>query len=216
VSVAPMSGRKAQAARNDTLIAEAARKVFVAEPSAPISAVAEEAGVGISALYRRYPSKEDLLRKVCADGLAVYTSIVEEAVDSADAPWETFERFMRRVVDADTHSITVALAGTFTPSAELNAAAEYSGGLNVTLIDRTKSAGVLRPDVTDADLGAVFEQLAAVHVPDPNRTRELRQRYLTIILDGLRIPPTTTPLPGEPPTLAERGERWIPKSKDLA
>ena len=68
-----LSGRQAQAARNDEVILAAARAVFVADPSAPISAVAERAGVGISALYRRYASKEELLRKLCSDGLARYS-----------------------------------------------------------------------------------------------------------------------------------------------
>jgi AcrR family transcriptional regulator len=204
-----MSGRKAQAARNDRLIVEAARKVFVAEPSAPVAAVAEAAGVGISALYRRYPSKEDLLRKVCADGLEIYTSIVSTAVEDTDGdPWEVFETFMRRAVEADTHSITVALAGTFPPSPELWAAAENSGRLNVELVERTRKAGVLRGDVSAADLGTIFEQLAAIHVEDPRRTNELRQRYLTLILDGMRLPPTTTPLPSEPPTAEENARRW--------
>lgn len=66
---APLSGRKAQAARNDQLIMASARAVFVADPSAPIAAVAEHAGVGISALYRRFPSKEELLRQLSLDGL---------------------------------------------------------------------------------------------------------------------------------------------------
>ena len=65
----PLSGRRAQAAVNDGVILEAARAVFTADPSAPISAVARHAGVGISALYRRYPGKEDLLRKLAGDGL---------------------------------------------------------------------------------------------------------------------------------------------------
>ena len=67
-----LPGRKSEAARNDGAILEAARAVFLADPKAPIAAVAERAGVGISALYRRYPSKEDLLRKLCADGLRRY------------------------------------------------------------------------------------------------------------------------------------------------
>ena len=68
----PMSGRRAEAARNDRRILDAARAVFVADPGAPIAAVAEHAGVGISALYRRYASKEELLRRLCGDGLKVY------------------------------------------------------------------------------------------------------------------------------------------------
>src|SRR5579859_7198979 len=95
----PLSGRRAQAARNDELILEAAREVFVANPQAPIAAVAERAGVGISALYRRYASKEDLLRRLCADGLARYIAGVEQALSENGDPWETFAGFMRRAVD---------------------------------------------------------------------------------------------------------------------
>jgi hypothetical protein len=62
---APLSGRQAEARRNDGLILEAAREVFVEDPDAPISAVAERAGVGIGALYRRYASKEEL--RACGD-----------------------------------------------------------------------------------------------------------------------------------------------------
>jgi AcrR family transcriptional regulator len=206
---APMSGRKAQALRNDAIIVEAARKVFVAEPSAPVAAVAEAAGVGISALYRRYPSKEDLLRKVCADGLEIYTAIVQAAVDDTDGdPWTAFETYMRRIVEADTHSITVVLAGTFTPSPELYAASERASALNIALIERAHEAGVLRTDVSEADLGVLFEQMAAVREGDAVRTNELRQRYLTLILDGLRVPPSITPLPGVAPTEEERARRW--------
>ena len=46
--------------------------MFVADPKAPIAAVAERAGVGISTLYRRYGSKEDLLYCLCSDGLDQY------------------------------------------------------------------------------------------------------------------------------------------------
>lgn len=207
---APLSGRKAQAARNDRLIVEAAREVFVADPTAPVAAVAERAGVGISALYRRYPSKEDLLRKLCADGLQLYTSIVETAVNDTGDPWEAFATYMRDVVDADTHSITMALAGTFTPSRELYEMSERAGRLNEELLLRTKLAGVIRQDLDAGDLGSLFEQMAVVHVGDADRTRELRHRYLTIVLDGLRVPPVITPLPSGPPTADEHAARWAP------
>ncbi|MFI7675710.1 TetR/AcrR family transcriptional regulator [Actinophytocola sp. NPDC049390] len=212
---APLSGRRAQAARNDGLIVEAAREVFVADPTAPIAAVAERAGVGISALYRRYPSKEDLLRKLCADGLALYTAIVEKAVDaitSGGDPWEVFATFMRDVVAADTHSITNALAGTFTPSPELYEMSARAGKLNDELLARTHRAGVIRADLEIGDLGALFGQLASVGVGDPARVADLRQRYLTIILDGLRVPPVTTDLPSHAPTLEERAGQWTPRS----
>ena len=94
-------------------------EVFVADPEAPISKVAQRAGVGISALYRRYASKEDLLRRLCADGLRSYIAAAEDALADEGDPWAAFAEFMRRVVDADTHSLTLRLAGTFTPTDEL-------------------------------------------------------------------------------------------------
>jgi AcrR family transcriptional regulator len=201
------SGRKAQAARNDDLILEAARDVFVADSGAPISAVAERAGVGISALYRRYASKEELLRKLCSDGLATYTALVEAALDESGDPWRVFATFMRAVVDADTHSLTLRLAGTFTPTEELGRAARRADELNNQLLDRFKTTGVVRPDIETADLGLIFEQLAAVRAGDDARTAELRNRYVALFLDGLRTRPGE-PLPGPPPTQEEIGRRW--------
>src|SRR5262245_11417429 len=115
----PLSGRRAQARRNDPRIREAAREVFTRDPEAPMSAVAARAGVGISALYRRYASKEDLLRQVARDGLAQYLEEAEvAAADERDA-WTAFVAFMERLLDAQTVAITMNLAGTFAPSEEL-------------------------------------------------------------------------------------------------
>src|SRR4029450_2814244 len=102
----PMSGRRAEAARNDQRILDAARAVFIADPGAPISAVAEHAGVGISALYRRYPSKEELLRKLCADGLRQYIQGAETALPDDGDPWQAFTRFLHRLVDIGSSSLT--------------------------------------------------------------------------------------------------------------
>ena len=59
---------------------EAAREVFLADPDSPISAVAERAGVGISALYRRYRSKDELLQRLATDGLQRYVDEAQAAV----------------------------------------------------------------------------------------------------------------------------------------
>src|SRR3954447_14076166 len=97
-----LSGRRGQAARNDVTILEAARAVLTADPTAPVSAVAQAAGVGISALYRRYPSKEALLAQLCLDGLQEYLSVVR-AAQTMDDPWDAFATFVRGIVAADVH-----------------------------------------------------------------------------------------------------------------
>ncbi|GAA4851074.1 TetR/AcrR family transcriptional regulator [Luteimicrobium xylanilyticum] len=205
--VAPLSGRRAQAARNDEAILDAARRVFVDDPEAPVAAVAHAAGVGISALYRRYPGKEDLLARLCLDGLRRFVEVATSA-EAVPDPWESFAAFVRGVVDADVHSLTVRLAGRFRPSAEHRALAAESGVLAGRILTRAQDAGVVRPDVTDEDLPMVYEQLTAVRLGDPERTAALRARYVELQLEGLRARPDASPLPGTAPTQDELGARW--------
>jgi AcrR family transcriptional regulator len=205
-SPSPLSGRRAQAARNDALILDAARAVFLADPTAPITAVARRAGVGISALYSRYASKEELLRTLCNDGLQRFVDETEAALADERDDWTTVADYMRRLVDADTSSMTLALAGSFAPTEDMFALAERANDLLGRLFERVR--GVLRTDVDVHDLSLIFELLAAIKLPDRGRTEQLRRRYLGLILDGLRTP-TPSDLAAAPPTWQELGERWV-------
>lgn len=200
-------GRRPQARRNDQHILDAARSLFVADPSAPIAAVAHRAGVGISALYRRYPSKEALLQRLNADALQHYIAAAEAALAAPADPWEAFCGFMHAVVEADTHSLTQRLAGTFTPTEDLSRAAAHAHELLVQLFDLVQGAGDIRPDLVADDLSFLFEQLAAVRLADPERTLRLRRRYLALQLQALHSSPAAA-LPGPPPSWQEIAERW--------
>jgi AcrR family transcriptional regulator len=204
-----LSGRRAQAARNDKVILDSARAVFIAEPDAPITAVARHAGVGISALYSRYGSKEELLRKLCSDGLERLVAETEAALADDRDDWTVFTSLMTRLVDADTSSLTAALAGPFTSTPDMLKLAERANRLLSELFDRV--SGALRPGAAVHDLSVIFEMVAAVKNPDPERTRELRRRYLTVILDGLRAG-ARDPLPGAAPTWTEVASRWAPRT----
>ncbi|WP_330184476.1 TetR/AcrR family transcriptional regulator [Nocardia sp. NBC_01503] len=204
-----LPGRKAQAARNDELILAAARDVFLAEPKAPISAVAERAGVGISALYRRYPSKEDLLRTLCYDGLHRYNAEAEAALEDSNG-WQGLVGFLERVVDADVHSLTTHLAGTFTPDDSILPAVMRAGELNEELVRRARESGRLRKEITTADLGLILESCAAITLPDPHRAAQLRRRVLALLLDGLT---GSGDLPGPPPAPNEFAHRWQPGNR---
>ena len=175
-------GRKAQAARNDTAILEAARAVFIADPGAPIATVAARAGVVISALYRRYPSKDALLLKVCGDGLKTYIRIVETALADEGDEWKVFKTFMQQVVDADTQALRPLEADSEPLWQDANRAQD----LTERLFKRCQKAGVVRADAVVEDLTHVFVQLGAIRGDSDRRTAELRRRYLTIQLDGLR------------------------------
>src|SRR6478752_5821667 len=199
----PMSGRQAEAARNDQRILESARAVFVADPGAPITAVAKHAGVGISALYTRYASKEELLRTLCTDGLRTFVQETEAAIERVKQGhdhWQVFAAFMQNLTDADTSSLTRAFAGKFAPTPEMFALANRSAELSEEFF------GLIR-DVLLPDISLSFELVAAIKFADPARTTELRHRYLALILDGMRAADRDA-LPGPPPAWPEISERW--------
>lgn len=210
-----LSGRQGEARRNDAAILASARAVFVANPDAPVAAVAEHAGVNISSLYRRFSSKEELLRRLCSDGLKTYLEAVRAAVDDeAGEPWEAFATFMTRIVEADVHALTVRLAGRFTPTEENLRDAVESFSLNEQLVARTQAAGALRGDINAHDLTFIFEQLTSLTGATPERTAEIKARYLALHLDALRAP-GRTPLPGPPPGADEQFSRWGPGGPDM-
>ena len=200
-------GRYIEAERNDAAILEAARAIFVADPNAPISAVAKRAGVGIGAIYNRYGSKETLLGTLCAIGQDVYLDEVSRALDSNEDPGESYFEFLRRIVAADTHSLTVSLAGTFTPNETHIEKAERMRRLGEDLFDRAQRAKKLRADVTYLDVAFLLEAIATTNLGNPERTAEVRQRQLAVIIEGLRAG-SDDDLPGSPPTWEEQIARW--------
>jgi hypothetical protein len=132
---------------------------------------------------------------------------VEKALADEGDPWKAFTGFMRRVVDADTHSLTLRLAGTFKPTEDLYRDSQRAQELNVRLFERTRAAGAIRPDVEVGDIALLLEQLAAVRVGDEQRTQQLRHRYLALLLDAIHTPAESR-LPGPPPNWEEIYQRW--------
>ena len=102
------------------------------------------------------------------------------------------------------------MAGTFAPDEGLYDMSVRAADLNTRIVERTKAAGGLRADVVVDDLSLILEQVSSIRLGDASRTRELRQRYLTLFLDGLRAD-GTDPLPGPPPASEELASRWSPE-----
>lgn len=210
-----LSGRRAEAARNDGRILDAAREVFLAAPEAPISAVAARAGVGISALYRRYPSKEDLLRALAADGLSRYIADLEGALAAAADPWTAYVDCLHRVVEGQSQALAQRLAGTFTPTPELTALAQKAAVLAEKLYRRVRRSGDLRDDVSAADIVLLLETIMLVELPGPDRGAALRHRYLTLLLQALHNP-VEAKLPGQPAGQVDLVSRWRTRSSSTS
>jgi AcrR family transcriptional regulator len=204
-----LSGRRAEAQRNNGRILDAARAVFLADPEAPIAKVAVHAGVGVSALYRRYPSKEHLLRALAEDGLNRYVADLETALASDAAPWDAYTTCLERVVAGQSQALAQRLAGTFTPTPELAALAMRAIKLEETLFQRVRRSGQLREDVSQADITLLLEMLAFIALPGADGGAALRRRYLALLIQGLHAP-VEARLPGRPARHADLVARWRP------
>src|SRR4051794_15602234 len=86
----PPRALRADAERNRRRILDGARLVFAEHGlGIGVDAVAREAGVGVGTLYRRFPTKEALLRAILEDGTEAVAREVE-AAGAADDPWVAF------------------------------------------------------------------------------------------------------------------------------
>jgi len=199
------AGRFAEAERNDARIVEAAREVFsLYGIDAPMAQVAEGAGVGIGSLYRRYPSKEDLLRTLSIDGMQRMWRELEAAL-ALDDPWQGLVQYMERCVEAGLGSL-LNVAGRFPITTEMVEIAERGQSLLPTLLERAKAAGQLRPEITATDIVFIFRLLRPQLSDNPDLAKQLRRRYLALILDGLRV--KNDELPGPSLGWEEISARW--------
>ena len=206
-SEGPLSGRRREAARHDVEILDAAREVFLANPGAPISEVAARAKVGISALYRRYAGKDDLLRELAVDGLNRYIAELDVALADDRDPWTVYSDCLARILEGGSQALAQRLAGTFTPTPELGELARRAGGLALDVHTRAQRDGALREDVSADDVVLVLETLSAIAAPGDEGGRALRHRYLALFLQALRAP-GAGPLPGHAAEPAELAARW--------
>ncbi|MCF2527389.1 TetR/AcrR family transcriptional regulator [Yinghuangia soli] len=202
-------GRQAEAARNDLRVLAAAREVFsTLGADAPVSAVAERAGVGIASLYRRYGTKEELLQRLCVLAADQYAEAARAALEVPD-PWDGFAHYVRACVDFGPASLA-PVAGTVAFTAEMAAAGDRADRLADEVVARAHRAGVLRPDATTIDVFAVIEQFARRPPVPTGEDPNVRARLVALLLDGLRsrAGEPDPPLPGHAPTMARYAELW--------
>jgi AcrR family transcriptional regulator len=168
---------------------------------------ANRAGVGISALYRRYENKEDLLRALARDALIRYIDDLRAALADDRDPWTAYRGYLTRVVDGRSQALAQRLAGTFTPTPDLGELARQAQDLAERVHRRAQRRNALRSDVTSADIVLILEMIMMIDAPGPDGAAVLRRRYLDLILQALRAP-GAAPLPGPAARPADLVARW--------
>jgi len=189
---------RADAERNRRRVLSAAAAVIAREGvNAGIDAIAREAGVGVGTIYRRFASKDDLVRAILTDHADHTLEQLAEAI-AVEEPWEALAGAMR------------VLAGRFAEDEGLFDAVAAAGGMLALLetrsrllaalepvLDHARDAGVVRQDVAVTDLLPLASMVTRLSPTTRRADPQIWERFLGVVLDGLR-PGAATPLPRAP------------------
>ena len=185
----PGGGQRADARRNRAKVLDAARDQYAAAGlDAQIDEIARAAGVGVGTVYRHFPNKEDLLRALADAKFEGLADAAREALEAAD-PWDGLVAFM--TYGARMTSEDRSLSEAMEQRAEIcGAAAEQVGLLELTaqVVERAQASGQLRADITAWDIPALTCGIGRAIRVDTGAPTMSWERYLEIILDGLRAP----------------------------
>ncbi|MFG2292996.1 TetR/AcrR family transcriptional regulator [Streptomyces sp. NPDC048603] len=90
---------RVDAQRNLEHVLRAAREVFgELGYGAPMEDVARRARVGVGTVYRRFPSKDVLVRRIAEEETARLTEQARAALGQEEEPWQALSRFLRTSV----------------------------------------------------------------------------------------------------------------------
>ena len=196
--VAPRRMR-ADAARNRQALIDAAQRLFSSRGvSVTLDDIAAEAGVNVATAYRNFANKHELLQAFLQQISDDAIRIAEEAA-AHDDPWQGLTDFFARTLRlmAENRGMHDAVTASYTADWMQHLEDRVNPALQ-TLLTRARKAGLVRPGLAPADLGVVLQMLATVTDIETTDVAALVRRYLTLVLDGLRL--ADKKLPGAPPS----------------
>ena len=199
---------RADAARNAERILRAAREVYgELGPEAPVEAIARRAGVGERTLYRRFPTKGDLIGAALDQSIAEDLTPVIEKARRAEDPMRGLVALIEAAISlgAREHHLLIAArrAGSLTP--------DISTALNETLGElarRGQQAGVVRADLVAEDLPRLIAMLYNVLFTMDSTTDGWR-RYVALVLDAISTGPRRRLPRAEPLRFAPASSSWL-------
>ena len=179
------------AARNRQALLSAARKVMSEQGlDAPLDEIARRAGVGNATLYRRFPTRTELIVAVCEERMAEHVRAVEEALAEPDS-WEAFPHYITAAGTLRRATERSPIWSRWTCRVHRKSNGFVSAAVRgiETLIKRAKSAGTLRADCTAEDVLILLQSNAGLVERSKGVAASASQRLVHLLLDGL--PPRT-------------------------
>ncbi len=200
-TTAPRPALRADAERNRQRLIAAAREVFAERGlDVPIEDIARHAGVGVATLYRRFPTRADLIAGAFQTKMAAYADAVAQALAEPD-PWAGFCGYLERVcaMQADDRGFGHVLTMTFPAARQFEAERDraYQGFLD--LVCRAQAAGQLRGDFVPEDLPMLLMANAGVVAGTADAAPGAWRRFAAYMIQAFsagstgELPPPPTP-----------------------
>ncbi len=186
-----MAALRADAQQNLDRVLQAAAEAFAEHgPDVSVDEIARLAGVGHGTVFRRFPTKDALMAAIIGTRLGELAESAESLLEQPD-PGAAFEEFVWEI--AGLHSRDRGLfegVPRCSEMPEIAAAKERLEQLVERLVAHAQSEGSLRTDIDPEDVTGLVgsAMLGSIQATSPDAW----QRYIRIVLDGLR-PPATSP-----------------------
>ena len=188
---------RSDARDNRDRVLEAARDLFAESGlDVTIRQIARRAGVGPATLYRRFPTKQALIREAFAGELRACRGIVQAAAADPD-PWRGFRGIIEHIIvlNAGNSGFTEAFLSTYPGALDFDAHRAEMMRAVTGIARRAQAAGRLRPDFVLNDfLLVLMAGRGLATVPAGDRADAAR-RFAALAIDGLRAAATNGPLP---------------------
>ena len=193
---------RADAERNRKRLLDAAAAVFAERGlEASTAEIARRAGVGQGTVFRRFPTKDDLVAAIVVDRLTEITERARALVVQPPAEGAVLA-FMAEMASMHVrdHGLIEAVNGTqaLADPAVHDAHGELMDVLE-DVVKRDQEAGLIREDLGAFDVMALSKAIASAC--NPQIPTLSWKRYLAVVSAGLR--PSDEKLPGRAPTRAQ-------------
>jgi AcrR family transcriptional regulator len=191
---------RVDAERNRLALLDAARAVFAKQGiEAPLEEVARRAGVGIATLYRRFPTRGQLVAAAFVDQVAQYVTVAEQALRDGD-PWSGFVRFVEWIcaAQANDRGLGDLLSMALPADERIEELAALAKGHVVELVERAKAAGELRPDFVGEDLLVLLIANAGIVRVTGQDAPDASRRMVAMFLDAFHARRPASSFPAAP------------------
>ncbi|MFD0205543.1 MULTISPECIES: TetR/AcrR family transcriptional regulator [Saccharothrix] len=187
----PPRRRRRDAVNNRNQILEASAAVFAERGlSFDVREIARRAGVGMGTLYRHFPTKGALLDAVLDEDFTSWSATVENAAADPD-PWLGLARYLEESLEllAQHRALLDGLSDPLVSTPGMDECRDLARPLLTGIVDRARSAGVLRPDVTADDVSLLLIGMGRIIQLTEEAQPGTWRRQLSVVLDGLRATP---------------------------